>query len=104
MDPFTNPAVLGFAALLPLVIAFVKQSGWSSSANAGLALAVYVAVGIVGAVATAGVPTLETIVPWVTTVTLVGKVAYDLFWSKLGGTGDASFDARLTAATSVVKG
>ena len=103
MDPFTNPVVLGFAALLPLLIALVKQSGWSTSANAGLALACYIAVGIVGAIATTGVPTLETIVPWVTTVTLVGKVAYDLFWSKLGGTGDASFDARLTAATSIVR-
>ena len=101
MDPFTNPVVLGFAALLPLLIAFVKQSGWSTSANAGIALACYIAVGVVGAIATEGAPTLETIVPWVTTVTLVGKVAYDLFWSKLGGTGDASFDARLTAATSV---
>ena len=101
MDPFTNPVVLVFAALLPLLIAFVKQSGWSTSANAGIALACYVAVGVVGAIAVSGTPTLETIVPWVTTVTLVGKVAYDLFWSKLGGTGDASFDARLTAATSV---
>lgn len=101
MDPLTNPVVITFSALAPILVALLKQSGWGPAANAGIAFAVYIAVGVVGALASEGKPTLETLVPWVASVTVIGTVAYNIFWSKLGGSGENSLDARLTAATSL---
>jgi hypothetical protein len=94
------PVTISSTGRPAIVIAFIKQAGWSAGANAGIAFAVYIAVGVAGALATEGRPTWESIVPWVTTVTLVGRVAYEMFWSKIAGPLN---DARITAATSIVK-
>lgn len=104
MDPTQNAALVIFAAVSPLLIAFVKQSGWSRSTNALIAFACYVIVGILGALLS-GVPlTAENAVTLVTTVTVVGSAAYNLIWSNLGAdeNGEGSIDEKLTDATSVV--
>ena len=104
MDPLSNPVVILFAAVLPLLISFLKQTGFTSSQNAMIAFACYVAVGVVGSIAASGVPTWESIVEWIASVTVIGRVAYGMVWSKLGGSGEESLDARLTAATSIFRG
>ncbi len=111
MDPTQNPAFVIFAALSPLLIAFVKQSGWSRQANALVAFAGYIVVGIVGAVMS-GIPlTIENAVQLVTTATVIGSVAYKLLWDNIGVTTTAgvesteplSLDEKITEATSIVK-
>lgn len=105
MDPLANPAFIIFAAVSPLLIAFVKQAGLSNQVNALIAFAGYVVVGIAGAIVS-GIPlTLENAVALVTVATVVGSAAYNLIWDNIG-TGDGSspsLDDRLTAATSFIK-
>jgi hypothetical protein len=105
MDPTQNAAFVIFAALSPLLIAFVKQSGFSAQANALIAFGAYVVVGIAGALFS-GLPlTIENAVTLVTTATIVGSAAYNLIWSNIGAAADGSgsLDERLTTATSLVK-
>ena len=105
MDPLTNPAFIMFAAISPLLIAFVKQSGFSSQVNALIALACYVVVGILGAVLSGDPLTLENAVALIATATVVGSAAYGLVWSNLMTDDEApSLDERLTTVTSVFKG
>jgi hypothetical protein len=85
---------IAFAALAPILVAVVKQQGFPDRINALIALAVYVVIGVIGALQQ-GTPTIDTIVPFVATVVVVGTSAYNLFWKHWG-------DDRLTAATSVV--
>jgi len=100
-----NPAFIIFSAIAPLLIAFIKQQGFSNSLNALIALVCYIIVGI-GGVLFSGEPlTVENAVPLITIATVVGSAAYNLVWNNLG-TGDGtspSLDDRLTAATSFVK-
>ena len=105
MDPNLNPALIIFAAISPLLIAFIKQSGFSPQANAVIALACYIVVGILGAVLSGEELTLENAVSLIAIVTVVGTAAYNLVWSNLMvGTDDSpSLDERLTTATSFVK-
>jgi hypothetical protein len=105
MDPFSNPAYIIFAAVSPLLIALVKQSGLSSQVNALIAFACYVVVGILGMLLSGEALTIENAVPLIAIATVVGSAAYGLIWSNLGA-GDAgtmSIDDRLTAATSFIK-
>lgn len=102
MDPTANPAVLIFAALAPVLVMLVKQAKFPDNVNALIAFVVYVAVGTVGALAVSGKPDITTLVPFIATVTLIGKVAYDLFWSQLT-VGGVSLDNRVTAATSFLR-
>ncbi len=104
MDPLANPVVVVFAAVVPLLVSIFKQSGFSETQNRFIALGVYAAVGVVGALAVSGTPDPATIVTWIASVTLIGRVAYDMFWKSLGGAGEDSIEARLTAATSVIRG
>jgi hypothetical protein len=101
MDPFTNPAFIIFTGVSPLLIALVKQSGLPSQANAIIALACYIVIGILGVLLSGEPLTIENAVQLITTATVVGSAAYGLIWSNLGG--DISIDERLTAATSFVK-
>lgn len=100
MDPTTNPIYLIFAGLVPVLIMLVKQAKFPNNVNALIAFAVYIAVGIVAAISTAGTPTLETIVPFIAVVTVVGSAAYQLFWSQLQ-VGGTSIDNAVTAGTSI---
>ena len=101
MEATTNTAFVVFAAISPLLISFIKQSGLSTQANALIAFACYIVVGIIGALMS-GLPlTAENAVALVTTATVVGSAAYQLIWSNIGG--DVSVDDRLTEATSFVK-
>ena len=105
MDPLTNPAFLVFAAILPLLIAVIKQAGFPQQVNAIIAFAAYIVVGIAAAVLSDTPLTLENIVPLITIVTVVGTAAYNLVWNNLGKSvpADPGLDAKLTSATSVVK-
>lgn len=105
MDPLSNPAFIIFSALAPLLIALIKQQGFSNSLNALIALVCYIVVGIAGVLFSGEPLTVENAVPLITIATVVGSAAYNLVWNNLG-TGDGSapsLDDRLTAATSFVK-
>lgn len=105
MDPLSNQAFIIFAAISPLLIALVKQQGFSNQINALIAFGCYIVVGI-GGVLFSGLPlTIENAVSLVTVATVVGSAAYSLIWSNIG-TGDGtkpSLDERITDATSFVK-
>lgn len=106
MDPLTNPAFIIFSAVLPLLIAFVKQSGFSRQMNALIALACYIIVGIVAVFFSGEEMTVENAVGLITVATVVGSAAYNLVWNNLmaDSDDDSSLDARLTDATSLYKG
>jgi len=106
MESLSNPAFLIFSAIAPLLISFVKQSGWSRQVNALIALLCYVVVGIAGALMSGAPLTLENAVELITVATVVGSAAYGLVWNNIGTSadGDLSLDDRLTAATSIIKG
>jgi hypothetical protein len=106
MDPLQNPAFLAFAAISPLLIALLKQTGFSPQWNALVAFACYIAVGVCGALASGTPVTLDNAVALITVATLVGSAAYRLVWSKIGTGPDGtapSLDEKITEATSVVK-
>ncbi len=103
-NPASNPALLVFAAFMPLLISFVKQAGWTRSANSIVALVVYIAVGVLGVALSGQAITLDNIVPLATTLAVVGSVAYGIFWNQLGVSDEGeSIDTRLTVFTSIVK-
>ena len=102
MDPLTNPGYLLFAAVAPLLIALVKQQGFSTQVNALIALACYVVVGAIGAV-TSGTPlTLANAVELISVATVVGTAAYNLVWSNIGVT-EAMVNNQLVTTMSVEK-
>lgn len=106
MDPTVNPAFVIFASISPLLIAFVKQSGFSQQVNALIALVCYIVVGIVGVLLSGEPLALENAVNLIAVATVVGSAAYQLVWSNIGSGQDGespSLDDRLTAATSIVK-
>jgi hypothetical protein len=105
LDPTQNAAFIIFAAISPLLIAFVKQQGFTSQVNALIALACYFIVGIGGALL-AGVPlALENVTQLIAIATIIGTAAYNVVWSNLMVTAEGvlSLDQRLTAATSFIK-
>jgi O-antigen/teichoic acid export membrane protein len=102
VDPLTNPAFIIFSSLSPLLIAFVKQSGWSRQVNALIALACYVVVGILGMLLSGEALTLENAIQLIAVATVIGSAAYGLVWNNLGSE-EQSLDERITDATSVVK-
>ena len=106
MDPTLNPAFVLFAALSPLLISLVKQSGFSPQVNAMLALACYIVVGILGVLMSGEALTAENAIPLIAIATVVGRAAYSIVWDNLmtGKEGELnSLDERLTEATSLVR-
>lgn len=105
MDPLSNPAFIIFAAVSPLLIAFIKQSGFSRQINALIALVCYIIVGVAGVVMSGEAITVENAVPLITIATLVGSAAYGLVWNNLGTSTstDTSLDEALTERTSIIK-
>lgn len=105
MDPSLNPAFVLFAAVSPLLIAFIKQSGLSRQVNALIALVCYIVIGVAGAVVSGQELTVENATVLITTATVVGSAAYNLIWSNLmaGDDGGGSLDDRLTNATSFIR-
>jgi len=106
MDVNVNPAFVLFCAVSPLLIALVKQQGFSTQVNSLIAFACYIVVGIAGALLSGTALTVENAVILVTIATVVGSAAYNLVWDKLGKNDmpDAlSFDNLLTNMTSVKK-
>lgn len=105
MDPLNNPAFLLFAFFSPVLIAVLKQAGFSRQVNAMIAQIAYVVIGV-AAVLLSGEPlTLENAVQLSAIATVVGSAAYGLIWNNLGAGDDSQpgFDDRLTAATSIIK-
>lgn len=105
MDPTVNPAFIIFVSLSPLLIAFVKQSGWSRQTNALIALVSYVVVGIAGVILSGEPLTLENAVNVIAVTTVIGRAAYGLIWSNIGADdeGNGGLEDRLTEVTSVVR-
>ena len=102
MDPLTNPAFLVFAAIAPILIALIKQSGLPKQANALIAFGAYIVVGIAGAIVSGVELTAENALMFITIATTVGTVAYNLVWQNLGPADDP-LEPRINAATSIVK-
>lgn len=105
LNPAQGAAFLLAALILPLVVSLVKQSGFTSQVNALIALAVYAAFAVLGAVF-AGIPIVaENIVPLAIAAAVAGRLAYSMFWSLIGGDeqGNGSIDDRVTRATSIVR-
>lgn len=116
MDPTINPAFIIFSAIAPLLIAFVKQSGFSRSVNALIALGCYIVIGILGAVLSGQPLALDNVVELIAVATVVGRAAYSMVWNVIGTTSEpsvggaepliigSSIDTRITEATSFAKG
>lgn len=105
MDPLTNPAYLVFAAIAPMLISLVKQSGLPTQANAIIAVIGYIVVGVAGAFMSGEELTAENLVTFIAVATVVGTAAYNLLWANLGKQTpeDIGVEARLNAATSFIK-
>ncbi len=105
MEVINNPALIIFSAVLPVLIALIKQQGFSKQVNALIALACYVVVGVLGALLSGTPMDLEHVVDLIAIVTLVGTAAYNLVWVNLGSSPENpnGFDGKLTNATSFVK-
>jgi hypothetical protein len=105
MDPFMNPAYILFAAVAPLLIAFIKQKGFSKQINALIALACYFVIGLLGILLSGEALTLENAVNLIAIVTVVGTAAYNLVWTNIGSSDIYlnGLDERLTVKTSLVK-
>lgn len=102
-DPMTNPAYLAFVFFVPLLVALVKQSGFSQQVNSLIALGVYCVVGVAAAILSGQSLTADNLAPLIVTATLVGTAAYQLFWSKVGqldNDGFGSIDDLVTELTS----
>jgi hypothetical protein len=88
-------------AVIPVIIALLKQSGWDTRWNALLALAIYVVwTGLsltTGLRAVDGPVTLEVFISSLVTAMVTGFVSYKLVWSNLG-------EQTLEERTSVFKG
>ena len=103
MDPLTNPAFLVFAAIAPMIIALVKQSGLPRQANAIIAVIGYIVVGVAGAFMAGEELTAENLVTFITVATVTGTAAYNLLWKNLGSDEDTSVEHQLNVATSIIK-
>jgi hypothetical protein len=106
LDPQQGAAFLLVALIMPVVIALVKQSGFADQVNSIIALILYAVFAVVGALVS-GIPiTYENLTPLIVVAALAGRLAYSMFWSQIGSdaAGDNSIDARLTEATSFIKG
>lgn len=105
MDALSNPAFLIFSSISPLLIAFVKQQGFSRQINALIALACYILVGVAAMIVSGEPLLIENAIPLITVATVVGSAAYSLVWNNLGASdeGDPSLDTQLTNATSLIK-
>ena len=102
VDPLANPAFIIFSAIAPMLIALIKQSGFSRQANALVALGAYVVVGIAGVFFSGEELTAENAVALIAVATTVGTVSYGLVWNNLGS-GEESVETKLNVATSIVK-
>jgi hypothetical protein len=93
-------------ALIPIIVAIVKQSGFPSNWNALLAGAVYVVwtgVSLYTGVHGAGQPlTVDLFISTLVTAATTGFLSYQLFWSQLGGGG--GLEQKLEHSTSVYQG
>lgn len=93
-------------ALIPIIVALVKQSGFPSNWNALLAGAVYVVwTGVslyTGIHGSGQALSVELFISTLVTAATTGFLSYQLFWSQIGGGG--GLEQKLEGATSVFKG
>ena len=106
MDPLANPAFILFSAVSPMLIAFIKQSGWSAQINALVALVCYIVIGVAGAIVSGEELTLDNAVALIAVATAVGTVAYQLIWSNIGvgATDGPSVEERLATVHEPFQG
>lgn len=93
-------------ALIPIIVALVKQSGFPKNWNALIAAAVYVVwtgVSLYLGIHGSGVPlTVELFITTFVGAATTGFISYQLIWSQLGGNG--GLEQKLEDATSIVQG
>ena len=93
----TTAAQTLVALFVPLIVSLVKQEHWSNTINGAVAIAVYIAAGVI-AVVTSGQPfDLNNVVPAVTIFVTVGTVAYTAFWK------NTALEATLTSSGLVMR-
>lgn len=105
MTPEESWVYIAFLFLSPPLIALIKQAGFTSSVNAIIAQLAYIVIGIAAAI-WSGIPVnVENALPLIATATVVGRAAYSMIWSQIGGDGEGngSVDDSITATTSIVK-
>lgn len=105
LDPEQGAAFLLATLFLPLLVSVLKQTGFSTQVNAIVALVVYVAFAVAGALLSGVDLTAANLTPLIVAAIVAGRAAYSMFWSLIGGDdeGNGSIDDRLTARTSVVR-
>jgi hypothetical protein len=112
VDPTINPAYVAFAAIAPLLIALIKQEGFSTQVNAIIATLCYAIVGVAGALVTGATADPQHLVAFITTAAVVGTAAYNLIWSNIGVTPTTqqgpdgkplSIEKRIVRATSLIR-
>lgn len=103
MDHTTLLIAISF--FLPLLVAVLKQYGWSAQANSLVACGVYLVSGVVALLISGQPLTLDNAAVDVGIVMGTGTIAYELFWQNFGrtGVGMPSWEELLTWITSVVK-
>ena len=105
LEPSQGAAFLIAALILPVVIALVKQAGFTSQINSLIALACYAVFAVVGILVSGIELKYENLVPLTIAAALAGRLAYGMVWSKIGADadGNGSIDERITLKTSLVK-
>ncbi len=91
-----DPAIILIGAILPLIVALAKQTGWDKRTNSVVAIIVY-ALAVFLYMVQHQIPfTLEAFSENAAAITSIGFVAYKMFWDALG------IDAAVTEKTTVV--
>lgn len=109
-----DPTLIFLGLLMPLIVAFAKQSGFSKTVNSIIALVVYVAACGLWLVQRNIPITLESLTTNAAALTIIGYTAYKMVWDALYPGGDTppnndikaptkapSLDAVITDATSI---
>ena len=115
METPLDPALVFLGLILPVVVAFCKQAGFSQQINSIIALLVYIAAAVIYMAYNHIDFTLESVTTNATVLTITGLTAYKMFWDAIGKTKPSdpnapvpvnegtSIDQKITEATSVVK-
>lgn len=91
-----DPTIVLVGAILPLIVALCKQTGWDKRINSVVALVVYI-IAVVLFMVQRQIPfTVEDISQNAAAIVGIGFVAYKMFWDALG------VDAAVTEKTTVV--
>ncbi len=72
------------AVFVPLLVSVLKRDGFSQTANALIAVAVYAVVGVLSVLVSGQALTLDNVEPAIAIFVTGGTIAYQLFWKNWG--------------------